>query len=428
SPRRGPVSTPFSVLRSLQTLRNLGYRTLGPSMGSYLKFMLGLSVSLVATLLASFGIALQRRSHLIMANPGGIGSTPLRRQLDRHRWGFGFAIYLAGSLIGSIFSIGSLPVTLLAPLGAFSLVCNVVVAKLMLGDPGSWQAGVGTLVILLGALLVGGFGSLNESDRSLDDLLILYGRPQFIAYFAAQDAMILIAMVWNAFNAHHIDSATRLGAYGHNKLPFRRLNLPTNRTVVGLVYGTISSLLATQGVLFAKSGLELLALTVGGADQFDRPLAWWVVGLLAVTALAQLYYLNRAVAMCDIVVLVPCNYGVYNVSCLINGLVYYDLWGELAWWRLLLVALGTLILTLGVVVLAFRPQAPSVVVCSPIGSDAEFAGFIAGATAPPAGIPPLEELSRPPTLRTAGQASTPRSCFAESPRPLRRPLSPSLSL
>ncbi|KAJ9068997.1 hypothetical protein DSO57_1022985 [Entomophthora muscae] len=361
-----------------------------------LKLLIGISVGLCSTVLSSFGIALQRKSHLLLAPTQGFWSTSTGQLLNRHLWGVGFIIYLLSAITGSIFSIGSLPVTLLAPIGAFSLVCNALFARLLLKDTWSWQAGVGTLIILLGATVVGIFGSLPESERSLDDLLVLYSRPQFILYFAIQNVFIIIFMVWNAFNAQRIDAATQSKSFGRDKLPFSNLTLPVNRTIVGLIYGALSNLIATQGILFAKSGIELLSLTIGGRDQFDRPLAWVVVGMLILTALVQLYYLNRAVAFCDIVLLMPCNYCVYNVSCLLNGLVYYNQWSLLEWWKLLLVLIGTLVLTVGVIVLSLRPQAPAIVNFSPLATDAELACLVSGDTTPPCTESLCRELAQPP--------------------------------
>lgn len=349
------------------------------------KLIVGIIVALVAATLSSFGIALQRKSHTSLPGNAGLWQAyAIGRFASRHLWKVGFIIYLLSAITGSIFSIGSLPVTLLAPLGAYNLICNAVFARVLLNDPWSWHSGIGTFIILIGAGIVGGFGSLPDADRSLDDLLVLYGRLEFILYFSIQEVLLLAALAWNTVNAIRINRAmegTGLGRGWRNNLPFSSLSPDGNRTVVGLVYGAISILISTQGILFTKSGIELLSLTIGGQNQFDRSLAWIVIFLLVTTATAQLYYLNRAVEYCDIVILMPANYCVYNVSCLLNGLVYYNQWGLLSWWKLLLVALGSVLLSIGVIILSLRPQG-HVALKSSAGSEAEFA-FLAGEVTPP---------------------------------------------
>lgn len=68
-----------------------------------------------------------------------------------------------------------------------------------------------------------------------------------------------------------------------------------------------------------------------------------------------MYYLNKGLRLCDTVLLVPLSFCAYNVSCLFNGLVYYDQWGRLHWWQILLVLFGISQVLVGVLVLAWRP-------------------------------------------------------------------------
>ena len=57
----------------------------------------------------------------------------------RPLWHLGFDTYLISNIIGSVFSIGYLPIIILAPLGAVNLVFNVLFAKLLLGDMSTKQ-------------------------------------------------------------------------------------------------------------------------------------------------------------------------------------------------------------------------------------------------------------------------------------------------
>lgn len=94
------------------------------------------------------------------------------------------AIFLSSNLFGSIFQIASLPVVILAPLGAVSLLWNAFFARLLLGDVFSPWMLLGTLLIAGGAVLIAIFGIVPEPTRSLEDLLRLFNRPTFIAYFS----------------------------------------------------------------------------------------------------------------------------------------------------------------------------------------------------------------------------------------------------
>ena len=58
--------------------------------------------------------------------------------------------------------------------------------------------------------------------------------------------------------------------------------------------------------------------------------------------------------MCDTVILIPLSFCAFNVSCLFNGLVYYNQWDRLRWWQLLCVMLGVVITICGVICLSWR--------------------------------------------------------------------------
>jgi hypothetical protein len=49
-------------------------------------------------------------------------------------WILGFAIFITSNVLGTIFQVGALPIVVLAPLGAVSLLWNALFARFMLGD------------------------------------------------------------------------------------------------------------------------------------------------------------------------------------------------------------------------------------------------------------------------------------------------------
>ena len=96
-------------------------------------------------------------------------------------------IFISSNLFGSIFQIASLPVVILAPLGAVSLLWNAFFARLILGDVFSPWMLLSTLCIAGGAVLIAVFGIVPEPNHSLEDLLELFSRPAFVVYFSLLD-------------------------------------------------------------------------------------------------------------------------------------------------------------------------------------------------------------------------------------------------
>lgn len=263
--------------------------------------------------------------------------------------------------------------------------------------------------------MIGLFGIVPEPSHSLEDLIQLWRRPGFIIYFSMIEFAVISLLVFstiveqvlkqdskaNLANHRHaryrsgsIATASVLstertrGHHGHDnnygsglsssssssssslsstwahcskvingRLQQRNLTPARIKTMLGICYGCVSGLLSSQTLLIAKSAIELLMLTVlEGNNQFENPLSWFLVVALLSAALLQLYYLNKGLELCDTVLLVPLSFCAYNVSCLFNGLVYYNQWGRLYWWQILLVLFGISQVLIGVLVLAWRPN------------------------------------------------------------------------
>lgn len=103
---------------------------------------LTVTVSLTASVLQAFAITLQRRSHIFNdAEPLELQRSAFRRPM----WVTGFLVYTIANIIGSIFTIGYLPIVVLAPVGAMNLVFNAIFAKVMLGDAFTKRTAYGKL-------------------------------------------------------------------------------------------------------------------------------------------------------------------------------------------------------------------------------------------------------------------------------------------
>ncbi|KAN0065902.1 hypothetical protein ACQY0O_001035 [Thecaphora frezii] len=136
-------------------------------------------LGLIASFVQSLGLTIQRKSHL----QNEALPTPQRRtEWKRPLWLFGFAVFLCANIGGTVFQIGALPIVMLAPLGAVSLLYNALLARYLLNDFLSTYMILGTALIATGAVLIGYFGVVPSPPHDLDELLNLYGRPTFVAF------------------------------------------------------------------------------------------------------------------------------------------------------------------------------------------------------------------------------------------------------
>src|SRR5436305_1499402 len=125
------------------------------------------------------------------------------------------------------------------------------------------------------------FGVVHEPNHSLEDLIELYKRPAFIAYFTVMEFFVLSLLIANKLGEYVLDQMIRNERdmiFGWSMKKFQK--------ILGISYGSVGGMISSQSLLFAKSGIELLLLSIFNCEnQFDRPLSWFIVVALIVTAL-----------------------------------------------------------------------------------------------------------------------------------------------
>ncbi|KAG6911965.1 hypothetical protein DXG01_000213 [Tephrocybe rancida] len=378
--------------------------------GTHISIPSGIIIGLLASFVQSLGLTIQRKSHVLNQ------LLPEHQQRLEHRrplWLLGFAIFISSNVIGSLVQIASLPVVILAPLGAVSLLWNAFFARLILGDVFSPWMILGTILIAGGAVLIAVFGIVPEPTRSLEDLLGLFSRPAFMIYFSILGAAVLVCLVIthikdfslsrrisrvnyplmssssDTYSTHSLVAPSHPAAglttglstpiadagiytertpllkaspvspasslYGNNDPEYRAIN--HTRLLLAISYSSVSGIISGMCLLFAKSGVELLLLTLQGRNQFWRWQAWILVLGLVVFALLQLWYLHKALVLADPTLVCPSAFCFYNVSSIVNGLVYFDQFPLIPPLHLGLVVLGMTILLGGVWVVSVQSGA-----------------------------------------------------------------------
>ncbi|CAD6914626.1 unnamed protein product [Tilletia controversa] len=442
-----------------------------PTSAPALSVPVAIVLGLIASFIQSLGIALQRGSHL---QNDALPPAQRRAELRRPRWLLGFAIFMLGT-ISTVLQIGALPIVILAPLGAVSLLYNAVLARFLLNTTFSKFMVAGTALITMGAILIALFGAITESPHSLDELLRLFARPPFVAcctillfvlfcvlfcaHLAEWQLHIRIYRInlgpdywkkrsgfkglgggkkkkgsrgmrrrWSAptlaplaevnenasgiatpaiayadeearraaghktYAGHpsHVAGRVRVnqqtyGATGSSLLPPLPSPNPGRRggtsatsdgqaslapsladldpgirrtkTLLAVAYAGASGTLSGACLLLAKSGIELVVLSLTGSDnQFGRWQSWALLGIMLAAAVLQLWYLNKALRFESPVLVMPLAFCFYNTSSIALGLVYFNQLGSLAWWNILLVILGTVVLLMGVWVVSLHTE------------------------------------------------------------------------
>lgn len=290
----------------------------------------GIVVALITSFVQSLGLTLQRKAHISEGD-------------QTWTWRTGFIIFILANLFGSTVQIAALPLAILAPLHASGLVYNAVLATFLLDEPFTYLAWIGTLLVAVGATLIAVFGAIEEPAHTLAQLLDLFAAPRFLSWMSIQVVLVLGIIVSVSFV-----SRTQRG------------KSESSRRIQGAALGVLAGILASHCLLLAKLTVELLVKTFGeGENQFTRPQAFFIPAALVCGALAQLYYLNRGLRMCSTSILYPLNFSIYNITTIVDGIIYYGEGSQLTPLHIGLVVLGVVLLLAGVLGLSWKLGHPT---------------------------------------------------------------------
>ena len=181
------------------------------------------------------------------------------------------------------------------------------------------------MLVSAGAVLIATFGAIGEPAHSLDQLLELLGRRQFVIWMVCQAILVVVIGV---------------GVKLIKVLRPRTSNTPRMRLLRGMSYGGISGVLSAHLLLVAKTAVELLVRTiVDRVNQFDRWQSWVILLGLIFLAGVELYYLHRGLKLCSTSILYPFVFCVYNIIAILDGLIYFHQTSRLSLTSALLVGL-----------------------------------------------------------------------------------------
>lgn len=158
-------------------------------------------------------------------------------------------------------------------------------------------------------MLIAIFGAIGESAHSLDELLELLAKRQFVIWMTGQ-AILVIAIMVGVKALKYLNPWTSTS--------------PRMRLARGMAYGCISGILSAHSLLVAKSAVELIVRTiVDQKNQFNRWQSWMILLGLLFLALTQLYYLHRGLKLCSTSILYPFVFCIYNIIAILDGLIYF---------------------------------------------------------------------------------------------------------
>ncbi|WVW83015.1 hypothetical protein I302_105031 [Kwoniella bestiolae CBS 10118] len=384
-------TSPFDVFDN-STISDPDIGTISDSEGSYvLNTFIGLLIVLVASVFNALGLNLTKLDHVKQQS---IPKRQRKKEWMRILWLSGMGMYIASQVFGSPLALRYLRPDWVAPLGSSSLVFNFLFAHWLVGTPVTPTDIHGTIIIILGVILIIIFSSINHGlTQSLDieRLNSLWSRPSWLVYF-----LFIVLFTTSTYLVSSLFASLLASRASFSPLPSPTLELPTSRPksdnaifgffkrisrtikgienvavrrlegmfartddarliwLQGMGWAVTGGSLAGLCLVFTKSAVKLFGLP---GHPLVHPSALITLLLVIVTAVLQIVCLDRALKCADTVVVVPLFYAGYTVFGFINSLIFYNETGQFARWVLVTVFISIAVLISGVVLLSLKSSA-----------------------------------------------------------------------
>ncbi|KAJ3368722.1 NIPA-like protein 3 [Allomyces arbusculus] len=151
------------------------------------RWVIGVVISVIGGVVLNLGLNLQKLSFRRAAAILEPARPPPYRQPI---WVVGFTVWILANL-ASFVALSFAAQSLIAALGAVSLVANAVAAPLINKEPFGKLDALAIVLISTGTVVIVAFASHDEAEYTLCALMLFYRRPSVIAYLTVNVAMIV---------------------------------------------------------------------------------------------------------------------------------------------------------------------------------------------------------------------------------------------
>jgi len=248
--------------------------------------------------------------------------------------------------MASLFDFAALafgPQSVIAPLGALTMVANAVVAPMMHGEKLHTHVVKATAVILVGCATTVASASRSNDICDVDALFALYSTPRFMVYVLFLLIIVLGVLLF-------ISRAEKLKkGFGEDSKTYQKV-FKFHR----ISYAGLSGTFGSQSVLFARSVSELVVSTArGGRNFLLYPGTYFVVFMLVFCIVLQLFFLNKGLSRFESLYNVPVFTSTWIVGTVLGGGVFYGEFSQFSVTQAILFPFGIILCVGGVLFLSF---------------------------------------------------------------------------
>jgi magnesium transporter len=252
---------------------------------------------------------------------------------------------IVGGALCDFAALGFGAQSIVAPLGSISVVANVVIAPMLLGERPTRRDLYATALIVAGCAVAVSFASHKDHLYMPQELLSMYRRVTFYGYIVP---IVVGVIAWLIF-IRWIER--KRATYGESSPQYRRF-----AKFHRFSYPALSGIAGAQSVLFAKTCVELVtdAFAGSGAEFLTYVPTYAVLLAMAMTITLQVYWLNCGLSRWDALYIVPVFSSFWILFSVIGGGVFYEEFALFSWFQALLFPIGVCLAIAGVYVLSQR--------------------------------------------------------------------------
>lgn len=296
--------------------------------------IIGITIAIVGNILINIALNIQRYAHLRLQRKrirerhktsGPQSQVHDREETTMHTrklsylsselWWLGALIMTIGET-GNFLAYGFAPASVVSPLGVFALVSNCIVAPVFFNEKIKRRNLTGVGIAIIGILLIIVSAETPSHNRNNDST------GGFVQYYASLDPHQLILNVVNQrlFKIYCLVSwsliVSLLILLASSKITDE--NIASLLCNVGLV-----ALFGAYTALSTKCLSSLLSFAI--VQSFSDPLTYILMIVLALTAVLQIMFLNRALQFFDASLVIPVHFVFFTISVITaSAVIFHD--------------------------------------------------------------------------------------------------------
>ncbi|CEP10465.1 hypothetical protein [Parasitella parasitica] len=213
-------------------------------------------------------------------------------------WWTGMILMIVGELCNFI-AYAFTQAILVTPLGALSVVISAVLSSIFLKERLSFQGKIGCLQCILGAIVI----VLHAPEQSSADATIE----------AFKHLVLSVGMCFLVYGSIAVVVSLVLIFYCGPRWGKKNM----------LVYISVCSLIGSISVVFTQGLGSAIVHSITQENQFTNWFIYLVLGIVVVTLVVEIVYLNKALNLFNTALVTPTYYVIFTTMTIVSSIVLY---------------------------------------------------------------------------------------------------------